>query len=211
MSSSKFQPKGYLEIWKVFDDGSKEIHWSDNNVITSGIGVGLSMMFAASGSSSIKDYQIGYFQVGTSGDLDYYNSSFYELSGPLASSVDYGVLTSPVPATTNESSPDNDTITQTDVVDLYPLKNGSISVTEEPFVKIRYSNVHRVSKNSVRYTLVLAPRSVTRSDKLSEVGLFMRNPLGAEEDSPILVAYRPFTPIQKTDAFTLVFLWTIQF
>ena len=207
MSSSKFQPKGFLEIWKVYDDGSQELHWSDQNVITSGMGVGLSMLFAASGSSNVKDYQIGYFQVGTSGNLDNYDSSFYELSGPIPSSVDYGVLLSP--GTT--PSKQNDGIFFTDVVDLYPLKNGSISVDTEPFVKIRYSNIHRVSKNSVRYTLVLAPRSVTRSDPLSEVGLFMRNPTGQMEDSPILVAYRPFTPIKKTDAFTLVFLRTIQF
>ena len=210
MSSSKFEPKGYLEIWKVYEDGSKDLHWSEKNVITSGMGVGLSMMFAASGSSNIKDYQIGYFQVGTSGDLYNYAPETFELSGPLASSVDYGVLLSPQPYG-EDPSKENDAIFFTDVVDLYPLKNGSVSITQEPFVKIRYSNVHRVTKNSVRYTLVLSPRSVTRSDPLSEVGLFMRNPLGNSEDSPILVAYRPFTPIKKTSDFTLVFLWTIQF
>jgi len=206
MSSVKFNPKGHLEIWKVYEDGSKDLHWSEQNVITSGMGVGLASLFAASGSSNIKDYQIGYFQVGVSGDLNNYGSSSYELSSPLASSVNYGVLLSPA------GEKDSSSIAFTDVVDLHPLKNGSVAVGTEPFVKIRYSNIHRISKNSVRFTLVMAPRSgIAVEESLNEVGLFMRNPLGSSEDNPILVAYRPFTAIKKTSAFTLVFLWTIQF
>lgn len=204
MSSVKFDPKGHLEIWKVYEDGSDEMCWSENNVITSGMGVGLASLFAASGSSNIKDYQIGYFQVGVSGDINNYDHYTFELSAPLASSVEYGVLSSPL------GTRDSSAISFTDVVSLNPLKNGKVSIGKEPFAKIRHSNMHRIAKNSVRFTLVLAPRSCVNKN-LNEVGLFMRNPFGFSPDSPVLVAYRPFTTIKKTSAFSLVFLWTIQF
>ena len=58
MTKDKFTPTGHIEIWKVYPDGSKEMHWTDNNVITSGMGVGLAHLYAASGSGSIIDYQI---------------------------------------------------------------------------------------------------------------------------------------------------------
>jgi hypothetical protein len=204
MSRSKFEPKGHLEIWKIYEDGEKELHWSEQNVITSGMGVGLSNLFSASGSSSIKDYQITYFQVGTGGDLTGYDQTQYKLNTHIPNSYDYGRLVQP-------DKDEDYTVAFADVEDLKPLENGSIIVGSKPFAKIRYSNVHRVAKNAVRYTLVLSPRSCNVTAPLNEVGLFMRNPLGADPVAPILVAYRPFTDIKKTDAFTLVFLWTIQF
>ena len=42
----RFDASGYLEVWKVYDDGTKELHFSDHNVITSGMGVGLAYLFA---------------------------------------------------------------------------------------------------------------------------------------------------------------------
>ena len=41
----KVKAKGNLEVWKVYDDGSEELHFSEHNVITSGMGVGLAHMF----------------------------------------------------------------------------------------------------------------------------------------------------------------------
>ena len=192
MTKDKFTPTGHIEIWKVYPDGSKEMHWTDNNVITSGMGVGLAHIYAASGSGSINDYQILNYQVGTSGDLTDYGVSSFKLKNPLGGVKPYGLKSF------------------VHVEDLQPIQNGSV-VASQAFAGIPYSNIHRVSKTAVRYTLVLDDRTGNSDDELNEVGLFMRNPTGAATSSPILVAYRPFIPIKKTRFFTLVFLWTLQF
>jgi len=192
MSKDKFTPTGHIEIWKVFPDGSKEIHWTDHNIITSGMGVGLAHLYSASGSTSIVDYQILNYQVGTSGSLTDYGVSSYKLTGPLAGVKPYGLKSFLY------------------VEDLQPIQDGSV-VAPQTFAGIPYSNIHRVSKTAVRYTLVLDESTANSDDELNEVGLFMRNPTGASPENPILVAYRPFIPIKKTKFFTLVFLWTLQF
>ena len=193
MSKSKFNPVGNLEIWKVHKDGTREIHWEDHNVITSGMGVGLSYLFSLSGSNTISDFQISHFQVGTGGNSEDYGASTYSLSAPLISLSGYGPYSELV------------------LDELSPIENGVVAAAKT-FPQIRFSNIHKVSKNSVRFTLVLDSDTANNAEEeLDEVGLFMRNPLGTPSPSPILVAYRPFTPIKKTDAFSLVFLWTLQF
>ena len=61
-------PSGHLEIYKVYEDGSEEKVFSDPNTITSGMGVGLGLLYAGSGAANITDFQIRYFQLGVSGD-----------------------------------------------------------------------------------------------------------------------------------------------
>jgi len=200
--SSKFNPTGNLEIWKIYKSGEKELHWSDHNIIVSGMGVGLSHMFSASGGTSIVDYQILNFQVGVSGDLDNYGVETYQLSSSLPSGLDYGTVAS--------VEGEDPTISFSEIEEFSPIENGAIG-PERTFVRIKYSNIHKVNKSAVRYTLVLNEKNANYSKELNEVGLFMRNPRGLTPPAPILVAYRPFTSIKKTDAFTLVFLWTLQF
>ena len=85
--------------------------------------------------------------------------------------------------------------------------------------RIPYSNIQKVTPTSVRYTLVVDVNSCNGLVNnpgggklyLSEVGLFMMNPLNNSPPTSILVAYRPFTGIYKTSAFALVFKWTIKF
>lgn len=192
MSQDKFTPKGNIEIWKVYPDGSKELHWNDHNVITSGMGVGLAHLYAVSGSTSIVDYQILNYQVGTSGDLNNYGVSSYALESPLSGVKPYGLKSF------------------IRVEDLQPIENGSVAASKA-FVRIPYTNIHRLSKTAVKYTIVLDENTANVEDELNEIGLFMRNPTGASPHSPMLVAYRPFKPIKKTKFFTLVFLWTLQF
>jgi len=192
MSQDKFTPKGNIEIWKVYSDGSKELHWNDHNVITSGMGVGLAHLYAVSGSTSIVDYQILNYQVGTSGDLNNYGVSSYKLQNPLDGVRPYGLKS----FVRTES--------------LQPIQNGTRVVAED-FVRIPYTNIHRLSKTAVKYTIVLDENTANVEDELNEIGLFMRNPTGLTPHSPMLVAYRPFKPIKKTKFFTLVFLWTLQF
>ena len=86
------------------------------------------------------------------------------------------------------------------------------------FVRIPYSNIHKVTPTSVRYTLVLDQNSCNNLQYtngttafLDEIGLFMRNPNGFDIPARLIGAYRPFTPIYKTNSFALIFKWTLRF
>lgn len=203
---------GHLEIYKR-ETGSRkeELVWEDKNVIVSGMGVGLAHLFTGSGSNSVIDFQIDRFQVGVSGDATQQVSSTYELSGPISSINEYGRNT------------------QLFVVDTDQIKNGT-SVTGgdfstnnvAPFGLIPASKVTRVTDNSVRYTIVLDEQTCVQPDgtqmvrdgdaiSLNEIGLFMKNPTGAATDASILVAYRHFSSIPKTDDYALIFRWTLEF
>lgn len=189
--------KGHLTIHKVFKDGISEKIFDEDNVIVSGMGVGLSYLFSASGSNSILDYQLSKFQVGVSGWSGNQVSSTYELSGALSSLAEYGADSNLFLQFTDQ------------------IKDGVIEANNL-FVLIPHSKVTRINDRSVRYTLVLDEEACNNIDStrgntaLSEIGLFMKNPTrSTQPDASILVAYRTFTNIQKTNDFSLVFRWTI--
>ena len=188
------KPTGHLQIFKRYADGSEELHFDEQNIITSGMGVGLSHLFAASGASSIVDYQIRHFLVGSGGDYNDYGASTYKLQSPVAG------------AEANWGTESNL------IIDSYKsIEAGVISVATIPFARIMFSNINKVTKTSVRYTLVL-DRYTLNGKYINEVGLYMRNPRGSLPlPNPILVAYRPFSEITKTSEFSLIFRWTLQF
>ena len=193
MSNTKvMNPTGHLQIFKLYEDGREELYFDDQNIITSGMGVGFSHLFSASGASSIVDYQIINFLVGSSGDYNDYGVSTYKLQAPVLAAGDWG----------NGSNLLSETLT--------PIENGVLAGATYPLARIRFSNVHKVTNTSVRYTLVL-DRTTLNTKYINEVGLYMRNPRGLAAPSPILVAYRPFTTITKTSDFSLIFRWTLQF
>ena len=193
MSDTKvINPTGHLQIFKLYEDGREELHFDDQNVITSGMGVGFSHLFSASGASSIVDYQIINFLVGSGGDYDDYGASTYKLQSPVLVAGDWGS--------------GSNLITET----LTPIENSVLAGATYPLARIRFSNVHKVTNTSVRYTLVI-DRTTLNTKYINEVGLYMRNPRGLLTPSPILVAYRPFTTITKTSDFSLIFRWTLQF
>ncbi len=190
----KFQPKGYLEVIKIYDDGSEETHFSENNVITSGMGVGLSHLFAGSGGGTINDFQILNFQVGTGGISDRYGTSSFKLNTPLGSAAYL--------STGSEAL----------IEAMKPIQNAAIKGSNESFIRNPFSNIQKVTPTSVRFNLILDRyTSNGLSNDLDEIGLFMRNPRGVTPPSPILVAYRPFTGLKKTSNFSLLFKWTINF
>jgi len=194
--SKVLSPTGYLEVWKVYPDGERELYWEDNNVITSGLGVGLAHLFSGSGSNNIVDYQILNFQVGTSGNESNFGASTFELSGPLTL-AEYQTVGSELL-----------------IEDFNPIANGVVDGTTRSFPRILYTNIHKVNPTCVRFTLVIDRYSANDISpttlELNEIGLFMRNPRGLTPPSPILVAYRPHTGIRKTSAFSLVYRWSIQ-
>lgn len=187
-------PTGYLEIYKVYSDGREELHWEDKNVITSGMGVGLTALYSEQTvhvSGSILNYQIKYFQVGVSGSSNY--------------GVSTAQLTSSVPLSF---------LSGASLVTLSANQHliGSLFLSGQPFIEISQSNIQRASLTAARYNLIIPADSANSIGiPINEVGLFMRNPFNLAPQAPILVAYRYFSPILKTDEFALLFRWTINF
>ena len=186
------KPTGHLQIFKRYDDGSEELHFDEQNIITSGMGVGLSHLFSVSGATSITDYQIIHFLIGSGGDYDDYGVSTYKLQDPVLPASEWGANTNLI------------------VESYYPIESGVVTSTQTSFARIMFSNINKVTDTSVRYTLLL-DRNTLNGKYVNEVGLYMRNPRGYSTPSPILVAYRPFTEITKTSEFSLIFRWTLQF
>lgn len=188
---SEIAPRGHLEIYKVFPNGEQEKIFDDHNVIVSGMGVGLAYLFAGSGSTTITDYQIRYFQVGTGGTNDYGVSTF-TLNTPLTSSQ---YFTSADMVITNQNQ----------------IKNGVPTFTAS-FARIPFNHIQRVSETSVRFILAIGRNNVNNlANPLNEVGLFMSNPMGGATTKSLLVAYKKFSDILKTDDFSLIFYWTLNF
>jgi len=185
-----FSPKGHLKIYKQYLNGTEELIFDEHNIIVSGMGVGLSYLFSASGSDKITDFQIRFAQLGSDGDLNNYGTSTFELNSPLDSD-DYSVHLL------------KSTHTQ--------IKNGA-TVTSQSFIEIPFNHIQKISPTAVRFTIVIPSEALnTLEDNLSEIGLFMSNPKKTTPKQSILVAYRPFTEIIKTEEFALLFKWIITF
>lgn len=189
---------GHLTISKRYTDGQEEVVFDDHNIIVSGMGVGLTYMFTGSGSNTVLDYQIDRFQVGVSGPpTGGATSAIYELSGPLSSVEEYGTGSNLFIAV-------RDHITNT-------------TLTSNAAALIPANKITKIADSSVRYTLVVdeeAANNLSRGGSdasINEVGLLMKNPSGTAEDRPLLVAYRTFSNIAKTQDFSLIFRWTLNF
>ena len=191
--------KGHLTISKSFRDGREEVIFDDHNIIVSGMGVALAHLFAVSGSDSILDYQIDRFQIGVGGGVAREVTSTYELSSPVSSFAEYGLNSYVLAASAHQ------------------IKNNSVVTNPVFYGIIPEQHITRTNENTVRYTIVLdelACNNLTRSGSnafLNEIGLFVKNIKGANPRAPILVAYRYFGDIRKTENFSLVFRWSISF
>jgi len=193
---NKLKPVGHLQIFKLYEDGTEELHFDEQNVITSGMGVGLAHLFAVSGGSTISDFQILNFGVGTGGTLgeNAYGYWTYKLATPLTQA--------------QISTSGSEVL----VEELYPIENGQVGASTKALIRIPYSNIQKVRPTTIRFNLILDRNTANNlSTNIDEVGLFMRNPRGLNTPSPILVAYRPFTGLKKTSTFSLIFKWTITF
>jgi hypothetical protein len=180
---------GHLTISKL-KNGIETVVFDDHNIIVSGMGVGLAHLFAVSGSTSILDYQIDRFQIGTSGGTTLEVSSTNALSGSLTSLAQYGVNSNILCASA------------------YQIKNNSIITTPVWYGLIPQQNITRIDSNTVRYTIILDDEACN-SKTLNEIGIFIKNIKGNSPVAPILVAYRHFDDIDKSSDFSLIFRWSI--
>ena len=183
--------EGHLEIIKKYKNGDEVVVFDDHNVIVSGMGLTLSLLFSGSGSDNITDFQISRAQLGT--------GTNEEVSGTYA-------LATPIGQTEAYTSGDSGVL----AISGTQYTFGDNTVADQVFVLIPHSKVTRVNKNSVRYNIVVD--EVPLSNKvLTEIGLFSKNPQGLPTGRSVLVAYKTFGAITKTSDFSLIFNWTLTF
>ena len=199
-------PKGHLEIWKIYPNGEEALVFDEDNTITSGMGVGLGLLYAGSGATDITNFQIRYFQLGVQGDtvLTTYGVdqvSLVSALGQVNGGTDYLGTESGIGLTVQELMDWDGTAKST--------VGGSFG-DNWFFGLLTDNSIKRVDRNSVTYIIYL-DRDTCNSQILNEIGLFMQNPIGLDPYRSNLVAYRPFTNISKTSDFALVFKWTLNF
>ena len=199
-------PQGHLEIWKIYPNGEETLVFDEDNTITSGMGVGLGLLYAGSGATDITNFQIRYFQLGVQGDtvLNTYGVdqvSLVSALGQVNGATDYSGTESGIGITAQELM-NWDGTAKTTV--------GGTYGDSWFFGLLTDNSIKRVDRNSVTYIIYL-DRDTCNSQILNEIGLFMQNPIGLEPYRSNLVAYRPFTDILKTSDFALVFKWTLNF
>tara|TARA_R110002051_G_scaffold321285_1_gene408540 strand:+ start:614 stop:1222 length:609 start_codon:yes stop_codon:yes gene_type:complete len=191
---------GHLTISKQFRDGEEEMVFDDPNIIVSGMGVGLSYMFNGSGSNSILAYQIDRFQIGVSGPpAGGVVNTITSLSGSLSSVAEYG------------------TGSNLFIEEASQIKGNTIA-QNQVFALVPPNKITRINNSSVRYTLVVDEESCNNLNRkgaemnINEIGLLMQNPSGNNGvNRSLLVAYRTFSNIRKTNDFSLIFRWTLNF
>lgn len=201
--------KGNLTITKVFDD-KEEIAYQFNNVVTDGISYGLTRLFAGDGSINIEDYQIRYFQLGTSsiGEDDIVLASdFYRLGNPLTT-TQYGEETG-IDIVGHKRVVQLNSETGTEQVFTSEDTEIDFSLSSDTFGIIPNAYSTKIDSNAVRFTIIL-DKNTGNGLELNEVGLFMKNPDGnIYEDQSVLAAYKKFGPISKTSAMSIKIDWVI--
>jgi len=198
-----YNPVGHIEVWKHFPDGNKELHFADDNVITSGMGATLAQMFDADKTADVQNFQIPFFCVGSGGGPTGAESAGYL---QVSSTGDLGE-----PLTRAQYGNGNLQMSLH-----YLISNGTKSGSTQPFGMIPHSYIKRVTPTKCMWQIVLDEQTCnitdTQSDSfINEIGLYSKNPYLEATDASFLCAYRYFKPVYKTDAFILVFRWTIEF
>ena len=180
-------PKGHLEIIKKYSDGHEETVLDDHNVITVGMGITLASLFSTTNTAAAaNDFSIAYFQVGTG-------------SSTMVSGV-----TKLLDALTSAQYGESDLAISAVAIG----GTGGTWVKDAAFINPAY--VSKTSSTKVTYSLVLEETAAI-GITIKELGLFSKNPLREPAPLAYLCAYRSFAGISKTEAFALIFKWTLEF
>jgi hypothetical protein len=204
--------KGLIEIYK--DDGNSiEKIYSDNNLITVGLGYSLASFFETQEvNRTIDDYQIGFFQIG-SGTVDYRDQQtsnvpcFYQIQTPVAESLlgtDLDINIYNLKFLLKSTSFSRAAYSSSLDMDL--------STAKRDFLEILPSQKINNLDGSITHKLILE-KNLAPNVSIKELGIFIKNPdSGYKIDRPMLAAYKALsTPIVKNTNFKLIVDWTIYF
>ena len=206
---------GHITITKIFSDGKEEKVLDKHNLVTAGLGSSFIDLLTDNGSNFVEDYSPRYFQLGTDtigGDSLDTSAHFYRVSSAFDWD-DYGpdcgfdieersrgFLASSI-----------DGITYNEMINTSAAFSAVVfSGTDEYFGTITPTYLSKTFLDSFTAEIVL-DENCANGTTISELGLFSKNPKGRKDDYPLLIAYKKFDPITKTEDFTIVVHWSVGF
>lgn len=194
------QAKGLVEIYEI-NNGIKYKVYEGNNIVTKGFGYSLANLFSEQEEQEVQNFQIGYFQVGTStvGYESYSAStSFFDLSSGLIKSQ-YG------------SNLDAEVKTLSSLGSTKFVTFSSVSLNPaSAMVAIYNQSLTKGVARSNKYRLHLE-KNMAIGVSATEFGLFIKNPdVNYKIDKPILAAYKKLNrPLVKSSDNEILIEWTI--
>ena len=216
---------GHVTVYKIYKDGTEETVLDKANLVTAGLGSSFLDIQQNAGSRFTVDYTPRYFQVGT--DVITYSgtmtgdtlmpressATFYQLSAPF-SWEDYGDDTDVTLVKRyrgfNASTTDGGK-TYTELLNTSAMLSAVVfSGEDQYFGEVTEGQVTKFFVDSFESEIILDEKS-GNGKNITELGLFAKNPKGFIQDSPLLMAYKDFSAVAKTEEFSLVIHWTIGF
>jgi len=216
---------GHVTVYKIYKDGTEETVLDKANLVTAGLGSSFLDIQQNAGSRFTSDYTPRYFQVGT--DVITYSgtregdaiipressATFYQLSAPF-SWEDYGDDTD-INLVKRYRGFNASTIdggkTYTELLNTTAMLSAVVfSGEDQYFGEVTESKVTKFFVDSFESEIILDEKS-GNGKNITELGLFAKNPKGFLRDSPLLMAYKDFPSVAKTEEFSLVIHWTIGF
>ncbi len=189
---------GYLTIVKEEKDGTKEIIFQDENMITEGFGRNIVNLWSGA-SLNVENFRIRYFKIGKSksGGIALNNPSFYDVSVGLTN-ADYGANSNVKLVVQNQLKLNN----------TFLSTSSFITSSNVTFGEISPNAISRVDGSAVEFYFMLDENTALNLP-IQEVALFATNPDNESVNKPIMVCYRALAnPITKTD-YTLHYYWLI--
>lgn len=194
---------GHINISKKYKDGTQEEVFKSRNTISDGLPYSLVKMLTSFSEQPSNDFSIKYFQLGI-GSLSGFlpsktlDTNFYQLASPLAA-TDYGNTSLYGPVTLSQLVAPNGNFTS--FTEFYR--------TEAAFIPLA-RGVKTDVNNSIVSVRITIDENMANGLSLTELGMFLRNPLGSPNfDEPLLMAYKTFPSISKTSDFSLIVDWKI--
>jgi len=207
---------GQISVCKVYNDGTEEIILDKANMITMGLGYSFCDILQSKGSLFVEDYTPTYFQVGTSGqgyDTALTTSSFfYGLSTPF-DWQDYGADTDIEVEKQYRAFLVSSTDPAAGIWEEMLFTSALVSAVaysgvDDYFGKVVPSRITKFYMDCFDSEIILDENS-GNGKAITEVGLYIRNPRGVKDPSPLLVAYKKFDAIAKEKNFSIIIHWAI--
>jgi hypothetical protein len=130
--------------------------------------------------------------------------NFYEIARPLLLNTSYGLATNGGVENLNQlvASSGNYSLG-------YSNQEVPLATISMPFAKMMPDNITKITPNGAHHRIEI-DLAMANGQTISEVGLFAKNPEGQpNNDRPLMMAYKTFTPLTKESDFSFVFDWTI--
>ena len=204
---------GYVTVKKVYDDREEVVYIERDNTLTDGLSMSLTNLMTSPPSAHIKDFQLGYFQLGdaahnsnenySSAQPDSVKKSLYSLARAYPLVDSYGIESTlevvhrDAIRVKEKWKKEIDTVFTTSSVVAAVLNPEWVSTFDDGILRIKIN----------------IDKEAAVGNNIKEFGLFIANPeRHLDADRIVMAAYKSLeTPIAKTNEFAIDLEWSIDF